>query len=207
MNHSFSSLSLPQRCLYLPGERKPKPLLISHLQFPPHSLACLPTLGFILSVFFLCICIHIYIIYYFLTVRTALWGLLGGPMAKTLRSQCRGPGINSWSGSQIPHATAKSSHAATTNPMCHSEDWWSHILQLRPGAAKLKKWTKTALQRKYCHPHCTEEKRREAKQLAQGHTAEWVLNPLLAVCVTPGSSRKPLSWAPPWPLAGRRLCC
>ena len=34
-------------------------------------------------------------------------------MDKTSCSQCRGPGFNPWSGNQIPHATTKSSHAAT----------------------------------------------------------------------------------------------
>ena len=29
----------------------------------------------------------------------------GGPVAKTLSSQCRGPRFNPWSGSWIPHAT------------------------------------------------------------------------------------------------------
>ena len=36
-----------------------------------------------------------------------------GPVAKTPHSQCRGPMFNPWSGNYIPHATAKSSHAAT----------------------------------------------------------------------------------------------
>ena len=36
----------------------------------------------------------------------------GGPVAKTLCSRGRGPGFNPWSGNQIPHAAAKSSHAA-----------------------------------------------------------------------------------------------
>lgn len=31
----------------------------------------------------------------------------GGPVAKTLRSQCRGPGFNPWSGGYIPHVTTK----------------------------------------------------------------------------------------------------
>ena len=35
------------------------------------------------------------------------------PVAKTLRSQCRGPGFNPWSGNLIPYAATKSSHAAT----------------------------------------------------------------------------------------------
>ena len=38
----------------------------------------------------------------------------GGPVAKTLCSQCRRHGFNpwSWSGNYIPHATTKSSHTA-----------------------------------------------------------------------------------------------
>ena len=31
-------------------------------------------------------------------------------MAKTLRSQCRGPGFDPWSGNWIPHATKKTQH-------------------------------------------------------------------------------------------------
>ena len=37
----------------------------------------------------------------------------GGAVAKTLNSQCRGPGFHPWSGNQIPYATTKSSHVAT----------------------------------------------------------------------------------------------
>ena len=44
----------------------------------------------------------------------------GGPMAKTLHSQCWGPGFNPWSGKEIPHAATKSSHAPTKDPMCHN---------------------------------------------------------------------------------------
>ena len=40
---------------------------------------------------------------------------LGGPVTKTLPSQCRGPGFNSWSGNWI-------SHAATKDSMCHNRD-------------------------------------------------------------------------------------
>ena len=32
----------------------------------------------------------------------------GGPVAKTLSSQCKGPGFNPWSGNWIPHVTTKS---------------------------------------------------------------------------------------------------
>ena len=44
----------------------------------------------------------------------------GGPMAKTVNSQCRGPGFDPWSGNQIPHATTKGSHAAVKYPACHN---------------------------------------------------------------------------------------
>ena len=37
----------------------------------------------------------------------------GGPVAKTLHSQCRGPRFDPWSGNNIPHATSKGLHAAT----------------------------------------------------------------------------------------------
>ena len=37
----------------------------------------------------------------------------GGPLAKTQSSQCRGTGFDPWAGKQIPHAAAKSLHAAT----------------------------------------------------------------------------------------------
>ena len=38
---------------------------------------------------------------------------LGGLVAETPRSQCRGPGFDPWSGNQISHATTKIPHAAT----------------------------------------------------------------------------------------------
>ena len=31
----------------------------------------------------------------------------GGPVVKTLYSQCRGPGFNPWSGNYVPHTTTK----------------------------------------------------------------------------------------------------
>ena len=42
----------------------------------------------------------------------------GDPVAKTLHSQCRGPGFNLGSGNYIPHAATKSSHATTKDPVC-----------------------------------------------------------------------------------------
>ena len=38
---------------------------------------------------------------------TDSWDFPGGPAAKTLCSQCRGPGFNPWLGNLIPHAAAK----------------------------------------------------------------------------------------------------
>ena len=35
------------------------------------------------------------------------WNFSGGPVAKTLLSQCRGPRFDTWSGNQIPHAATK----------------------------------------------------------------------------------------------------
>ena len=35
----------------------------------------------------------------------------GGPLAKTVRSQRRGPGFHPWSGTEIPQAATESSHA------------------------------------------------------------------------------------------------
>ena len=40
----------------------------------------------------------------------------GGPVAKTLHSQCRGPWFKPWSGNYIPHAADKCSHASTERP-------------------------------------------------------------------------------------------
>ena len=59
-----------------------------------------------------------------------------GPVAKSLRSQCRGPWFNPCSGNEIPHPATKSLHATTKDPACHSENWRSWVLQLRPGTAK-----------------------------------------------------------------------
>ena len=63
-------------------------------------------------------------------------GLPGGPVAKTLYSQRREQGLNPWSGNEVIHAATKSSHAATEDPACQNEDQRSHVLQLRPSAAK-----------------------------------------------------------------------
>ena len=59
----------------------------------------------------------------------------GGPVAKTLHSQCRGPRFDPWSGNWIPHAKTKSSHATAKEPTHHNKDRGSCMLQLRPGAA------------------------------------------------------------------------
>ena len=57
--------------------------------------------------------------------------LPGGPVAKTLHSQCRGQGFDHWSGNQVSHAAAKCSNAATKDLACCNE-----APKLRPGAAK-----------------------------------------------------------------------
>ena len=42
------------------------------------------------------------------------WGLFpGGPLTKTLCSQCRGPGFDPGSGNKIPQAATERSHATT----------------------------------------------------------------------------------------------
>ena len=41
----------------------------------------------------------------------------GGPVVETPHSQCHWARFFPWSGNQIPHATTKSSHASTKNPM------------------------------------------------------------------------------------------
>ena len=47
------------------------------------------------------------------TIKSGGEDFLGGPVAKTLCSQCSGAGFNPWSGNWIPHA-------ATEDPECHS---------------------------------------------------------------------------------------
>ena len=52
------------------------------------------------------------------------WDFPGSPAAKTLHSQCRGPGFNFWSENWISHTTAtKSSHAATKIPCAATKTW------------------------------------------------------------------------------------
>ena len=48
----------------------------------------------------------------------------GGPVAKTLCSQSRGPGFHPWSGNYIPHVELKILHAMTKikGPACHNKD-------------------------------------------------------------------------------------
>ena len=61
----------------------------------------------------------------------------GGSVAKTPRSQCRGPWFNPWSGNWIPHATAK-------DLTCCNKDGRSCMLQVRPSTAKeIKNWWMT----------------------------------------------------------------
>ena len=47
--------------------------------------------------------------------------LLGGPVAKTPSSPCRRPTFDPWSGNQIPHATTKILHAASTDLLCRKK--------------------------------------------------------------------------------------
>ena len=44
-----------------------------------------------------------------LNLRLPVRDLAGGPVAKTLHSQCKGPGLNPWSGNWIPCAATKDS--------------------------------------------------------------------------------------------------
>ena len=59
-------------------------------------------------------------------------GFPGGPVAKTLHSQCRGPGFDPWWGTR----SLKRLHAASKDPACPNEGRRSHLPQLRPDAAK-----------------------------------------------------------------------
>ena len=45
----------------------------------------------------------------------------GGPVVKIPDSQRRRSGFDPWSGTKIPHATTKNSHAATKDPVCLSQ--------------------------------------------------------------------------------------
>ena len=53
----------------------------------------------------------------------------GGPVAKTLYSQCRGPGFNPWSGNWIPHVTTKTkSSQINKNKYIFKKDKTLHIV-------------------------------------------------------------------------------
>ena len=42
------------------------------------------------------------------TAKTNFWWRLpGGPVVRTLSSQCRGPGFDPWWGNKVPHAPTK----------------------------------------------------------------------------------------------------
>ena len=70
-------------------------------------------------------------------LKVPLWYFPGGPVAKTLQSQCRGPRFDPWSGNVIPHTTTKGLIAATKNPASNdNKAQRSLMLQLRPSAAK-----------------------------------------------------------------------
>ena len=53
-------------------------------------------------------------------IRKWLGDFPGGPVAKTLWSQCRGPGLHPWSGNEIPQATTKSLNDKTRDLACHN---------------------------------------------------------------------------------------
>ena len=70
-------------------------------------------------------------------LKVPLWYFPGGPVAKTLGSQCRGPRFDPWSGNVTPHTTTKGLIAATKNPASNdNKAQRSLMLQLRPSAAK-----------------------------------------------------------------------
>ena len=69
--------------------------------------------------------------------RHAHWDFPGGPVPGTVRSQQRGQALEPWLGNWIPHATARSSNAATKDSRCHN---W-HPAQPK----KKKKYTHTYL--------------------------------------------------------------
>ena len=61
-------------------------------------------------------------------IKSYLRDFPGGPVVKTLWSQCRGPGSIAGQGTR--------SHMLQLRVKCHSKDWGSCVLQLRPGAAQ-----------------------------------------------------------------------
>ena len=65
-----------------------------------------------------------------------IWDFAGGPVAKILCFQLRGPKSDPWAGNWIPHATTKSLHATTKDPACCNEGGRSRVPQPRPGVAK-----------------------------------------------------------------------
>ena len=68
--------------------------------------------------------------FYNMTYET--WDFLGGPVAKTPHSQCRGPKFAPWSGNSIQHDTRESLHAVTKEPQCHNEKQRPHVPRQRP---------------------------------------------------------------------------
>ena len=48
---------------------------------------------------------------YYLALKRNERDFPGVPVVKTPRSQCRGPGLDPWSGNWIPHAAAKTQHS------------------------------------------------------------------------------------------------
>ena len=48
------------------------------------------------------------------------WDFPGGPVARTPCSQCRGPGLDPWSGNYIPHTATKDPTCGNGDPACHN---------------------------------------------------------------------------------------
>ena len=51
-------------------------------------------------------------------IISIFWDFPGGPVVKTVYSQCRGTGFYPWSGNKIPHATTKTWHISV-QPLSH----------------------------------------------------------------------------------------
>ena len=80
------------------------------------------------------------------------WDFPGGPVAKTLSSQCKGPRFDPWSGTRSHMLQLKSSHATSKDSTCHNlkkkKDStccnWRFVTQIRmkiPHAATKTRWS------------------------------------------------------------------
>ena len=87
------------------------------------------------------------------------WDFLGSPVARTLQSQCRGPGLNSWSGNwiqhalraclpqlKVPQATVKTLHA-TTETCCSQINENKYLIKINGGTSG----KESACQCRRCH--------------------------------------------------------